>query len=66
MLPQRGHFRRRRGGEAGRQGNLPPVPQTDVDEVILVNTDAICAAIKDMFEDTRSILEPAGALRSPG
>ena len=28
----------------------------------LVDTDAICAAIKDVFEDTRSILEPAGAL----
>ncbi len=33
-----------------------------VDEFILVNTDAVCAAIKDVFEDTRSILEPAGAL----
>src|SRR3989339_1014416 len=32
-----------------------------VDEVILVDTDATCAAIKDVFEDTRSILEPAGA-----
>jgi threonine dehydratase len=30
-----------------------------VDEIILVDTDAICAAIKDVFEDTRSILEPA-------
>jgi threonine dehydratase len=30
--------------------------------MILVDTDAICAAIKDVFEDTRSILEPAGAL----
>ncbi len=37
-----------------------------VDEVILVNTDAICAAIKDVFEDTRSILEPAGALGVAG
>ncbi len=36
-----------------------------VDEVMLVDTDAICAAIKDVFEDTRSILEPAGALASP-
>ena len=35
-----------------------------VDEIVLVDTDAICAAIKDVFEDTRSILEPAGALRS--
>ena len=33
-----------------------------VDEVIRVNTDEICAAIKDTFEDTRSIVEPAGAL----
>ena len=33
-----------------------------VDEFIVVDTDAVCAAIKDVFEDTRSILEPAGAL----
>ena len=33
-----------------------------VDDFILVDTDAVCAAIKDVFEDTRSILEPAGAL----
>ncbi|MCG9097458.1 threonine ammonia-lyase, biosynthetic [Laribacter hongkongensis] len=37
-----------------------------LDEVILVDTDAICAAIKDVFEDTRSILEPAGALALAG
>ena len=37
-----------------------------VDEVILVNTDAMCAAIKDVFEDTRAILEPAGALAIAG
>jgi threonine dehydratase len=37
-----------------------------VDEIILVDTDAICAAIKDVFEDTRSILEPAGALSVAG
>jgi threonine dehydratase len=37
-----------------------------VDEVMLVDTDAICAAIKDVFEDTRSILEPAGALSVAG
>jgi threonine dehydratase len=37
-----------------------------VDEMILVDTDAICAAIKDVFEDTRSILEPAGALAVAG
>src|SRR5512139_2997868 len=33
-----------------------------LDGMILVDTDQICAAIKDVFEDTRTILEPAGAL----
>lgn len=37
-----------------------------VDEMVLVSTDEICAAIKDAFEDTRSILEPAGALGLAG
>jgi threonine dehydratase len=37
-----------------------------VDEVITVNTDEVCAAIKDVFQDTRSILEPAGALAVAG
>ena len=37
-----------------------------VDEVVLVDTDAVCAAIKDVFQDTRSILEPAGALSIAG
>jgi threonine dehydratase len=37
-----------------------------VDDVILVDTDATCAALKDVFEDTRSILEPAGALSVAG
>ncbi|MBI2288923.1 MAG: threonine ammonia-lyase, biosynthetic [Betaproteobacteria bacterium] len=37
-----------------------------VDEVIRVDTDAICAAIKDVFEDTRTVLEPAGALAIAG
>jgi len=37
-----------------------------VDEVIRVDTDAVCAAIKDVFQDTRSILEPAGALAIAG
>jgi threonine dehydratase len=37
-----------------------------LDEVILVDTDAACAAIKDVFQDTRSILEPAGALAIAG
>ena len=37
-----------------------------VDEIILVDADAVCAAIKDVFQDTRSILEPAGALSVAG
>jgi len=40
--------------------------QKFVDEIILVSNDEICAAIKDVFEDTRSILEPAGALSIAG
>ena len=40
--------------------------QQYVDEMIIVDNDAICAAIKDVFEDTRSILEPAGALAVAG
>ncbi len=37
-----------------------------VDDVVLVNTDEICAAIKDVFEDTRCVSEPAGALAIAG
>ena len=37
-----------------------------VDEVVLVDTDSICAAIKDIFEDTRAVVEPAGALAVAG
>ncbi len=37
-----------------------------VDEVLLVSTDEICAAIKDIFEDSRVIVEPAGALAVAG
>ena len=40
--------------------------QRFVDEVMLVSTDEICAAIKDIFDDTRSIVEPAGALAVAG
>ena len=42
------------------------IAQTCVDEVILVNTDEICAAIKDIYDDTRSIAEPSGALGIAG
>ncbi|KAJ2369632.1 threonine deaminase, partial [Coemansia sp. RSA 2607] len=37
-----------------------------IDEVILVSNDEVCAAIKDVFEDTRSVLEPSGALAVAG
>ena len=37
-----------------------------VDDFVLVDTDEVCAAIKDVFQDTRSILEPAGALGVAG
>ncbi|MEM9152055.1 MAG: threonine ammonia-lyase, biosynthetic [Cyanobacteria bacterium P01_F01_bin.3] len=40
--------------------------QEYLDDILLVSTDDTCAAIKDVFEDTRSILEPAGALAIAG
>lgn len=40
--------------------------QKYVDEVILVNTDETCAAIQDIFEENRTIVEPAGALSLAG
>ncbi len=40
--------------------------QQYVDELIVVSTDELCAAIKDVYEDTRSIMEPAGALGVAG
>jgi len=42
------------------------VARETVDEVILVTTDELCAAIKDVFDDTRSVAEPAGALAIAG
>jgi threonine dehydratase len=42
------------------------IARQTVDEVILVTTDEICAAIKDIYDDTRSIVEPAGALGVAG
>ena len=55
-------------GVAVRQVGKEPfrVARQCVDEVILVSTDEICAAIKDIFDDTRSIAEPAGALAVAG
>ena len=42
------------------------IARETVDEVILVSTDEICAAIKDIFDETRTIAEPAGALGIAG
>ena len=42
------------------------IAQQTVDECILVSTDEVCAAIKDIFDDTRSVMEPAGALAVAG
>ena len=43
-----------------------PIVQATVDEIVRVSNDEICAAIKDVFDDTRSIMEPAGALAVAG
>jgi threonine dehydratase len=43
-----------------------PILKECVDEVMVVSTDQICAAIKDTFEDTRAICEPAGAVSLAG
>ena len=55
-------------GVAVRQVGVEPfrLCRTLVDEVIRVDTDAMCAAIKDVFTDTRVILEAAGALAIAG
>jgi threonine dehydratase len=48
-------------------GALPfALVQGTVDEVVRVSNDEICAAIKDVFDDTRSLMEPAGALAVAG
>ncbi|MFP4077181.1 MAG: threonine ammonia-lyase, biosynthetic, partial [Halochromatium sp.] len=65
LLPEVGLFAdgvavRRIGEETFR------VARETVDEVVLVSTDAICAAIKDIYDDTRGIAEPAGALAVAG
>ena len=43
-----------------------PIVQQTVSDIIRVNNDEICAAIKDVFDDTRTIVEPAGALAVAG
>src|SRR5690606_31608804 len=65
VLPQVGLFA---DGVAVRQIGKEPfrLCKQYVDDVVLVTTDEICAAIKDVFDDTRSIVEPAGALAAAG
>jgi len=55
-------------GVAVKQVGAEPfrLAQRFVDQVITVSTDEICAAIKDIFDDTRSVAEPAGALSVAG
>jgi threonine dehydratase len=43
-----------------------PIVQQTVDEIVRVSNDEICAAIKDIFDDTRTVMEPAGALSAAG
>ncbi len=65
MLDQVGIFA---DGVAVRQVGQEPfrIARTLVNEVLLVSTDEICAAMKDIFDDTRSVCEPAGALAVAG
>jgi threonine dehydratase len=55
-------------GVAVRQAGKEPfrIAREHVDEVITVSTDEICAAIKDIFDDNRAVVEPAGALAIAG
>lgn len=55
-------------GVAVRRVGVEPfrVAQQYVDEMLLVSADEICAAVRDIFEDTRSLAEPAGALALAG
>jgi threonine dehydratase len=50
--------------QVGKEGFR--LAQKYVDDMVLCSTDEICAALKDVFEDTRAILEPAGALAIAG
>ncbi len=55
-------------GVAVRQVGREPykIAKDLIDQIITVDTDEICAAVKDVFEDTRSIAEPAGSLALAG
>ena len=61
-LEQRRHVRRRRRGASASARRRFALARKYVDEMVLVSTDEICAAIQDTFEDTRVVPEPAGAL----
>ncbi len=65
VLPHVGTFA---DGVAVKQIGAEPfrIARECVDEVVLVTDDEICAAVKDIFEDTRSIAEPSGALGVAG
>ena len=65
VLPHVGTFA---DGVAVKQIGAEPfrIARQCVDEVVLVTDDEICAAVKDIFEDTRSIAEPSGALAVAG
>lgn len=64
-LPQVGLFAD--GAAVAQVGKEPfRIIRSTVDDVITASTDELCAAIKDIFEDTRSIAEPAGALALAG
>ncbi len=55
------------GVAVAQVGEIPfRIAQACVDEMITVKTDEICAAVKDIFEDTRAIAEPAGAVAFAG
>ncbi len=55
------------GVAVAQVGEIPfRIAKTCVDEMITVKTDEICAAVKDIFEDTRAIAEPAGAVAIAG
>src|SRR5688572_102061 len=43
-----------------------PLVRETVDDIVRVSNDEVCAAIKDIFDDTRTIMEPAGALAAAG
>ena len=49
---------------SSRQRTLPS--KKVVDDIVLADVDQICAAVKDLFEDTRAIAEPSGALAVAG